>query len=100
MKTIIAILCLLLSSTAHAWNSARLQAAINSLPDSGGTITVPSGTHILSSMVVLDKPVVLSGEPGAVLATTATLFRAEASDVNFEGITFLCTAPKIGRAHV
>lgn len=55
-------------------DTAALQAALDAVPSSGGTVLLPAGTYIVSSTLVIDKDsTVLSGiGPSSVIQTPAS----------------------------
>lgn len=57
------------SPDASGGARAAIQAAIDSLPEAGGTVILPAGRYVLDGMVHINRSnVTLRGEPGTVLA--------------------------------
>jgi len=72
-------------------DTAAIQAAINSLPSTGGTVTIPAGTYMIDTgkKINLRSKMLLKMDPGAILkAKTTSLSRhyilAIASDTDVE----------------
>src|SRR6478735_11405893 len=72
-------------------DTAAIQAAINSLPGAGGTVTIPAGTYMIDTgkKINLRSKMLLKMDPGAILkAKTTSLSRhyilAIASDTDVE----------------
>jgi len=55
----------------YADNYSSIQAAITSLPATGGTVFIPEGTYTLTSALVLPSNVVLCGSGGATILRCA-----------------------------
>ena len=75
-------------------DTAAIQAAINSLPSTGGTVTIPAGTYMIDTgkKINLRSKMLLKMDPGAILkAKTTSLSRhyilaiASDSDVEIAG---------------
>ena len=75
-------------------DTAAIQAAINSLPSTGGTVTIPAGTYMIDTAkkINLRSKMLLKMDPGAILkAKTTSLSRhyilaiASDSDVEIAG---------------
>lgn len=83
---LVLLLWLPLLEGARADGSTALQALIDSATP-GATVTVPSGTH--RGGLVIDRPLTLAGEPGAILdgQGEGDVVRVSAAGVTIRGLT-------------
>jgi nitrous oxidase accessory protein len=84
------------AADARAGSRFDLQAAIHAA-EPGATIRVPSGVH--RGSFVLDKMVVLEGEPGAILEGTGDgdIVKITAAHVAVRGLTVRGTGPSLDK---
>lgn len=67
-------------------NTAAVQTALNDLA-SGGTVTFQTGTHTDLGLSRIEKPMTITGEPGAVISGQSA-FYITSSDVTVQNLTF------------
>lgn len=60
-------------------DTTALQAAINAVPSSGGTVTIPAGTYVVSSTLVIDKDATVITGVGA-----STIIRVASSALGID----------------
>lgn len=95
MMLLIAVHAMMTVVTASEGRSFNLAAAVAAAAP-GDTVVVPAGVHV-GPVVVVDRPLVIIGESGAILDGEGAreLLRVTAPDVTIRGLTFRNT----GRSH-
>ena len=62
--------------------TTALENAIAGLPSTGGKVILPAGTYLISSTIVITKPVILEGDGDAVVGTVAPTVLNKASSLH------------------